>query len=340
MGEKDYYSILGVDRNASDEDIKKAYKKLCLKYHPDRMANASEEEKKEAEEKFKEINEANTVLSDPEKRKRYDYFGDADAQSFDPFAGFRDIFEQETVEKGSDAYVEVNITFAQSLTGANVTINVPVRRKCSKCNGNGSADGKDTICKKCNGTGVQTQYVRRGAMQFATQTFCPDCQGKGRIITNPCPTCKGTGLEEKIETYNIEIPAGIFNGAEILKHCMGHSSTKPNGTNGDLYIRIHVLSEPLYERQGNDIFHYLDLTLEEAWCGCEKIVYNADGKSLKVKIPELTTHGKRFVFAKNGFPSLRFGTKGDFVVIVRYLIPEKINKKQKELLKEFYELGK
>ena len=346
---KDYYSILGVDKNATEDDIKKAYKKLCLKYHPDRVVNASEQEKKEAEEKFKEINEANAVLSDPEKRRDYDMFGSAEPNmggggwnpfedDFDPFERFR----RKHVEKGMDVQAQVEISIKEAYTGVTKKVKVSRPVKCSHCNGTGNKDGHEHACPHCGGTGMFSETRRSGNMMFTTQHPCPYCGGTGKEHVERCPYCKGSGYEDSFEEIDVTIPAGAFHGAKLVMEGMG-CPPEHQGINGDLIIIVLVTNKdyPTYERNENDLIKKLTLTLEEAWLGCEKNVDCLDGTKIKVKIPELTKCGKRFVAANKGFFDPRYGNvKGNFVIVVDYAVPSKLSKKQKELLSEFYKEDK
>lgn len=345
MAEKDYYSILGVDRNASEEDIKSAYKKLAMKYHPDRWSSASETEKKEAEEKFKEINEANSVLSDPDKRRNYDNFGtDEGFAGFDPFdmmGGFG-----RRVERGEDIVADVTITLKEAFNGVTKDVAVNKRKPCSHCNGTGSEDGKDTTCPYCHGTGQQVSVQRSGNWMSQSMQTCPYCHGTGRIVKNPCKYCNGSGYEFDTDTISINIPRGVSEGVQIRMQGMGYPPRRSNGINGDLIIVVHVIESDGYKRVENDVVYTLKLTLEEAWLGCKKTVQNLNGKEISVKIPELTKCGSRFVSRGEGFEGVSqtlFGShpyKGNFVIIVDYDVPKKLTKKQKELLSEFYKVGK
>lgn len=339
MEQKDYYEILGVNRDASQDEIQKAFRKKSMEYHPDRHINDSEEDKKIAEEKFKEINEANSVLSDPKKRSNYDNFGTEDDfvdpfEGFDPFAGFR-----KKSNKGEDIVAEVIIDEKEAFVGVKKNVEIKREKQCTHCNGTGSADGKDTACPHCHGTGRIKNVQKNGFMTMVQESYCPHCHGTGKIITNPCTHCGGTGIEYDIETIPFDIPAGIFDGATIVGEGLGNAS-KSGGINGDLYIKVRILSCGDFKRHNNDVITTIKLNLEEAWCGCEKTVYNVDGSSIKIKIPELSPCRKEIVSYGKGYADPRTGQKGNFIAIVDYEIPKKLSKEQKELLKKFYELGK
>jgi len=345
MAEKNYYEILGVDKNASQEDIKKAFRKKSMEYHPDRHINDSEEEKKKADEKFKEINEANSVLSDPEKRSNYDNFGTAE-RGFNPFEGFEGFdfsnfsgFRRQRTNKGKDVVTEVILTEEEAFLGAKKEIKIKRAKPCSHCNGTGSSDGKNTECPHCHGTGRLRTTSRRGNMTMIQETFCQHCGGTGTIINSPCTHCHGSGIEYDTEKVPFEFPAGVFEGATMVVGGMG-DTPKNGGVNGDLYINIHITESGNFERVGNNVVTTLKLTLEEAWCGCEKTVYNIDRTPIKFKIPELTKCGEQFKSLRKGYANPQTGQRGDFIAVIDYEVPKKISKEQKELLKKFYEFGK
>lgn len=333
----DYYSILGVDKNASEEDIKKAYKKLALKYHPDRWANATDEEKKEAEEKFKEINEANTVLSDPQKRKNYDNYGSADVNGEDdPFeAMFKHMRRaQQTTVVPVQAVVDV--TIEEAFKGGSKTISVRMPEACSYCGGTGAENGSIEVCPHCHGTGF-IEETRQTLFGWGKQTApCPHCHGTGKIIKDTCKHCNGSGIIYKEQQISINIPAGIFDGA-----AMDNNFPIAENIVGRLRIVFRVIGNANYRRVENNVETDVYLDLHEAWEGCEKKVFNLDGRPIKIKVPELTDAGKRFVSRGMGFTDLRTGEKGDFVAVIKYNIPKKkMTKEQKKLIEEFYKLEK
>lgn len=338
---KDYYEILGVDRNATEEDIKKAYRKLAAKWHPDRWVNSSDEEKKTAEEKIKEINEAYSVLSDSEKKQNYDMFGSTEPQQgFDPFEGFNP-FRRRRVERGEDIIAYVNITLAESYTGVkHKDIRVAKKVKCSHCNGTGSEDGKEHKCPHCNGTGRIVQSSRGTNSFFQTISDCPYCRGTGKGYTTPCKECNGTGVVEEYEIRYYDIPAGVFDGADFVLSGEGSKPKSSDGVPGDLHLIFSIYTDQNFEREENDLVYTLYLTLIEAWCGCEKTVYRIDGKQEKLKIKEGTKEGDNIVKYGDGFKDPRTGRKGNFVIKIKYKVPDKITKEQKKLLEEFYNLEK
>lgn len=342
MEKKDYYSILGVDRNASQDDIKKAFRQLTVKWHPDKWVNASESEKKHAEEQFKEINEAHAVLSDPEKRAKYDQFGDAsfEGMPFNPFVDLDELFNlhrrQQSVPRGSNINVSVEITMEESYNGGEKKINVPKDKLCSHCNGTGDDSGKSAECPYCHGTGKISQTNRNGNNFVMFQTPCPHCNGTGKIISNPCRVCGGSGIVREFEEMTIMIPPGVWNGAKIGIDGEGNAPLQGNGIKGSLIITFIVKPREGFDRDGFNLIAYLDLNLKEAWLGCEKIVYILNGESVKVKVPELTEDGKEFVFYGRGFSNSE-GT-GNLIVKVRYVVPTSLTTKQKKLLNDFYDV--
>lgn len=349
---KDYYNILGLKKGASDEDIKKSFRKLAVQYHPDKWANASEEEKKNAEEKFKEINEAHDVLSDPEKRKNYDMFGDPNGQpaghGFNPFAGFhgfnpfgRQQPAQRPPEPGGDIVVTVNLTLKESYVGSvekEIRYNKNVR--CSHCGGTGSADGKTHECHYCNGTGQHVETRVQGYATYQTITTCPHCGGTGKEVSSPCPECNGTGLKSVEVTETIKIPNGVFNGAKMRIKGGGSESKDKDGIDGDMYIIFVVEDDVYFKRNELDLIYIMELNLLEAWCGCEKHVYLPDGKSLKLKVPASSKPGDEIPSYGKGFVAPDGKRKGDFIAVVTYKIPDKVSKEQKKLLEQFYNLEK
>ena len=343
---KDYYEILGVEKNASEEDIKKAYRKLAAKWHPDRWVNASDDEKKTAEEKIKEINEAYSVLSDSQKKQEYDMFGNVGDNNSEGFGGFDpfDVFSrfsghQRRVERGEDIMAYVDITLKESYTGVKgKEVRVVNKVKCSHCNGTGSEDGKEHKCHYCNGTGHYVQSSRNGNSFFQTITDCPYCHGTGIEHSTPCSKCSGTGFVHEYETRYYDIISGIFDGADLIVHGKGSMPASGNGVPGDLHIIVRVKPEENFERENNDLVYTLHLNLLEAWCGCSKTVYRIDGKQHKLTINEGTKEGDTIVKYGEGFEDPRSGRRGNFVIKIKYDVPDKITKEQKKLLEEFYKI--
>ena len=344
---KDYYKILGLDKNASSEDIKKAFRKKSIKWHPDKWANKSESERKEAEDKFKEINEANSVLSDETKRRNYDMYGDPDGNHmssiFDDFDA-SDIFERfhgsrraNTVNKGNDCYADLVVTIDDVFNGGNKTINYFVKEKCDECGGSGvSSSGIKETCKHCGGSGMLRNVSKSGYMTYVQQTVCHHCNGRGFIITDPCKKCHGSGLVTKDSTLKINIPIGIFNNAQIKIDGEGDYPLNGEGIRGDLIVTFIEANNDKFKRSKDDIISKLELNLYEAICGTEATVDCVDGTKVKFKIPKLTKDGRMFRFAGKGLKNIRNNSyRGDHLVEVVYKYPTDINEKQEQLLKEF-----
>lgn len=351
--QKNYYEILGVDKTATNDDIKKAFRKLSVKWHPDKWANKSESERKEAEDKFKEINEANSVLSDTEKRRNYDQFGDPngrpnsifdDLRDFDIndsfFSNFSNRGNRNTVKKGDDCYVDVNITLEEVFNGGIKTINYTKKKACSECNGSGiSKDGKKETCSYCNGTGVFKNVSRNGYMTYVQQGVCPHCNGLGYKITKPCKKCNGSGLENSNNKIDINVPIGIFNGAQMKIDMAGDAPFNNDGINGDLIITFIEDKHQKFIRNGDNIVSNLELTIYEALCGKEVTTECIDGTKVKFKIPKLTQDGRVFRFANKGLRNLSQNSfRGDHLINVVYKYPKELTKRQEELLKEFCDI--
>lgn len=345
---KDYYDLLGVSRNATEAELKKAFRGLALKYHPDRNPD-----NKESEEKFKEINEAYSVLSDPEKRANYDRFGTAEGvgagAGFGAFtgAGFGDIFEdifgdffgftgrgRTRPAKGDDLRYDLDITLEESAVGADKNIEVPRWETCSSCNGSGSKPGKGPItCSNCKGTG----NVRFQQGFFSVSKTCGSCRGAGKIITDPCASCKGNGKVKRVRTISVKIPAGVDSGSRLRMSGEGESGMH-GGPPGDLYIIIDVRRHPVFVRKGADIYFGMDITFPQAVLGAEVEIPTLEGLAM-LKIPPGTPAGKAFHLKGKGIPRLGGHGKGDEVVIVNIEVPKHITPRQRELLEEFAELN-
>ncbi len=356
---RDYYEVLGVDRGASDADIKKAYRKLAKQYHPD--VNPGD---KVAEAKFKEINEAYEVLSDSQKRSNYDQFGHAGTDpngfggfqggygDFD-FGGIGDIFEsffggsgfggrttrsKKGPQKGADLKYAMEIAFEEAAFGVEKEISVNRMEGCVTCGGTGSKPGTSpTTCKHCNGSG-QVQYKQNTPFgQFVNIKTCDVCHGEGKIITDPCGTCGGKGKIRKSVKIKINVPSGIDDGQTISLRGEGEPGSK-GGPSGDLYISIRVRSHPLFQRQGNDVLCDIPITFVQAALGADLEVPTLDGK-VKYTMPEGTQTGAVFRLKSKGIPFLRGNGRGDQYVKVVVEVPKKLNDRQKTLLKEFAELS-
>ncbi|SKA75597.1 molecular chaperone DnaJ [Clostridium sp. USBA 49] len=354
MAKKDYYEILGLQKGASDDEIKKAFRKLAIKYHPDKNRG-----NKEAEEKFKEINEAYQVLSDPDKRAKYDQFGTADFNGsgfeggfggfdFSDIGGFGDIFEsffgggfgssrrKNGPERGADIEYTLNLTFEEAVFGAEKEIAINRYERCETCGGSGAKPGTSPkTCDKCGGTG-QIRVQRNTPLgSFVSVNTCDKCAGKGTIITEPCSNCRGTGKERKHRKIKINVPAGVDNGNVIPLR--GHGEHGANGgPPGDLYVNIRVASHPIFKRKGFDIYIDSHISFAKAALGCELKVPTVDGE-VKYDVPAGTQPGTIFRLRGKGVPRLNSSGRGDQYVNIIVDIPKSLNERQREALKAFME---
>ena len=354
---RDYYEVLGVSKGASEDEIKKAYKKLARKYHPD--MNPGD---KEAEEKFKEVNEANEVLSDPEKKARYDQFGFAGvdpsygaggpgwgdgAAGFD-FGDLGDIFgsffgggqqRRNGPQRGESIRASVSVSFTEAAFGCEKEITVERSEQCPTCKGNGCAAGTTPeVCPTCHGTG-SVQVRRQTPMGvFASTTPCSKCGGTGKIIHQPCPDCRGQGRIRKRRAIKVNIPAGIDDGQTISLRGQGHAG-KNGGPNGDLLITIMVQPHEIFRREGTSVFCEAPITFAQAVLGGTLEIPTIDGK-VKWNLPEGTQPGKVLRLKGKGIPSLRGGLRGDQLVRIKVVVPTKLSDKQKDALRAFETISK
>jgi molecular chaperone DnaJ len=339
---KDYYELLGVARDASEVDLKKAFRQLAMKYHPDRNPEDSE-----AEEKFKEINEAYSVLSDTEKRSNYDRFGTAEGvgAGFGPFAGgFGDVFEdifgdffgtftgqrRTRPAKGADLRYDLDITLMDAAFGIEKVIEVPKWEVCNECRGTGSAPGKGpVVCSNCRGTG----QVRFQQGFFSISKTCGKCNGTGKIINDPCKACKGQGKVKRFKTINVKIPAGVDTGSRLRISGEGEAGFY-GGPPGDLFVILDVEEHRFFKREGNDIFCEAPVSFPQAALGAEMEVPTIDGTS-KIKIPPGTPSGRIFHIKGKGLTRVGGHVRGDQIVRVYVDVPKKLTPRQRELLEEF-----
>jgi molecular chaperone DnaJ len=347
---RDYYEVLGLDRSASEEEIKRAFRKLAFKYHPDRNREDG------AEERFKEINEAYEVLSDPEKRATYDRFGRVGEGfgrgfgDFDIFRGFGDIFDtffggtatatRRGPQRGADLRYGLTISFEEAVFGCEKEIGISRIENCSRCHGIGSEPGSQpSRCPGCNGTG-QVRRVQRSVFgRFVNVTTCDRCGGDGRIITDPCSQCRGTGKEKKVRRIMVNIPSGVDDGSQIRLSGEGNAGSW-GGDSGNLYIAISVQEHPFFERRGDDILYDLPINFAQAALGDDVEVPTVDSP-LTLKIPPGTQTGKLFRLKEKGVPRLRGGGRGDQLVMVHVVTPEALNEEQRRLFQELAKtLGK
>lgn len=352
MNKRDYYEVLGVRRDASLEEIKKAYRKLALKYHPDRNPG-----NKEAEEKFKELAEAYSVLSDPEKRARYDRFGHAGISSaagagyagFDPFStfedllseffGFGDIFGTTTrrrsrVRQGADLRYDLELTLEEAAQGVEKTIVIPRLERCPTCRGAGTAPGtRVSVCTTCHGTG-QMRY-QQGF--FTVSRTCSHCHGTGTLIKTPCPECRGQGRVEREKTLEVRIPPGVDTGARLRIQGEGEAGTG-GGPPGDLYIVIHVREHDVFQRQGADLYCTVPITFSQAALGAELKIPTLLGDEEILRIPPGTQSGSVFRLRGKGMPKLGKASFGDLYVNVKVVTPTRLTREQRRLLEELAKL--
>jgi molecular chaperone DnaJ len=356
MAKRDFYEILGVAKTASEEDIKKAYRKLAMKYHPDRNPD-----NKEAEEKFKEVKEAYEMLTNPEKREAYDRYGHAGvdpnmgAGGFGGFGGgaggfgdaFGDIFGDifgggragrssgPQVYRGADLRYNLEITLEQAAHGFDTTIRVPSWDKCDTCHGSGAKPGTSPVtCSTCHGHG----QVRMQQGFFSIQQTCPKCHGSGKVIPEPCAACGGAGRIKRNKTLEVKIPAGIDDGMRIRSTGNGEPGTN-GGPPGDLYVEIHIKPHQVFQREGDDLHCTMPISFTKAALGGEIEVPTLSGK-VSFTVPEGTQTGKTFRLKGKGIKGVRSGYTGDLFCHVVVETPVKLTEKQKDILREFDRLTK
>ena len=368
---RDYYEVLGVAKTASADEIKSAYRKLALKWHPDRWVNGSDAEKKTAEENFKEAAEAYSLLSDPDKRAKYDQFGFAAEQmgggaggfdfggmdindflrnifggsfgfdfgggGFGGFSGFGGGESQPRTQRGRDIRTSVKLTLEEIATGCEKEISLERARPCPDCGGKGAKSEADIkTCPTCGGQGRVRQQTRSLFGVGYTISVCPQCQGEGKIISNPCRRCNGTGLERRRELVKVRIPAGVENGMQITIRGEGHSAPH-GGTNGDLLVVINEVQHPQLQRDGNNLFHTRIISVMDAMLGCEVSVPCLDG-SYKVKVEPGTQSGTVVKLRGKGLPAVQgYGRgTGDLYVKFQVWVPHKLSRSEKEILEQMH----
>jgi molecular chaperone DnaJ len=344
-GKRDYYEVLGVARAATDQEIKSAYRKLALQFHPDRNPNNPD-----AEEKFKEASEAYAVLADGDKRAAYDRYGHAGlggagggAQGFDAndlsdifgdFFGLGDIFgggtrKRSRTQRGADLREDINLEFEEAVFGTETKVTVRRHESCEECRGSGAAPGKAPVtCRSCTGRG----QVRYQQGFFSIARTCPTCQGTGSVITDPCAKCKGEGRVLRQRTVDAKIPAGVEDGTRIRFSGYGEGGLH-GGPPGDLYVVLHVKEHPFFEREGNDLHCVIPISYAQAALGAEISVPTLEGEQV-LKVPDGTQSGTTLRIRGKGVPVLSGHGKGDLFVEVRVQTPSKLNKRQRELLQE------
>jgi len=354
MSKKDYYDILGVTRKSTPEEIKKAYRSLAMKYHPDRNQGD-----KAAEGKFKEASEAYQILSDPKKKSSYDQFGHSafeggaggGAGGFDfggfESGGFSDIFDdffgdfmgsgrsgrsskKSRSNRGSDLKINLEITLEEAYLGKKQIINLSSNEKCGKCSGSGAEPGsKPKKCSTCDGYGK----VRTQQGFFTLQQTCPNCGGDGEMLSNPCKDCKGSGANKTKKNLSIQIPKGVDDGTQIRLSEKGDAGYR-GGSDGDLYVFISVKKHAIFQRSEENLYYKLPISMIDAALGTEIEVPTIDGGKSKVKIPAGTQSGKQFRLKGKGMPILRQDNFGDLYLETNIIIPDFLSKEQKELLEK------
>ena len=341
---RDYYEVLGVDRNASNEEVKKAFRKLAFKHHPDHNHQDG------AEEKFKEVNEAYEVLSDPDKRAAYDRFGYGGAEGFFGqgseefgFGGLGDIFDaffggaatatRQAPRRGTDLHYRLTITFEEAAFGCEKEIDIVRTENCSLCRGSGAKPGTERRrCPSCNGSG-QVRRVQQSIFgRFTNVTICPQCLGEGRIITEPCPQCRGTGREKRRRSISVKIPAGVDDGSQIRLSGEGEAGER-GGSSGNLYITLRVLPHQFFTRDGDNILYELPINFAQAALSAEVTVPTLYGE-VKLKVPAGSQTGKVFQLRGKGIAHFHRSGHGDQLVRLRVVTPEKLNKVQRRLFQE------
>ena len=363
MAKRDYYEVLGVQKNATKDEIKKGYRKLAVQYHPDKNPGD-----KEAEEKFKEATEAYEILSDEQKRQIYDQHGFAGLEGMGgggggyshAYADFSDLFEgfdlgglfgnifgggggsggrrrsPDAPNQGASLRYDMEISFKEAVYGIEKQVQFQHTEACEACNGSGGAAGaKRKTCGTCGGSG----QVRKNTGFFAFAQTCPTCGGEGSVIDNPCKVCGGSGLQPKRKKINIQIPAGVDNGKRITIPRQGDAG-RNGGPAGDLIIVVHVTRHQYFERSGNDLYCAVPISATQAILGAEIQVTSLDDKKIKLKSPAGTPHGKLLRLKNEGVPFSGTSRKGDLYIKVLVEVPTKLSSKQRELLEEFMKLEK
>jgi molecular chaperone DnaJ len=360
LAKRDYYEVLGIGRGASIDEIKKAYRKLAVQYHPDKNQG-----NKEAEEKFKEATEAYEILSDEKKRQAYDQFGFAGVDGasgggrgfgsaafhdfsdiFSGFGDFSDIFEgffgggrrsaggRHSEQRGSDLRYDAEIDFKDAVYGTKLEVEYHHNASCQTCGGSGAEAGSGRkTCQTCGGSG----QVRRSSGFFSIASVCPHCRGEGFIIERPCKSCGGTGLVKKRQKIKVTIPAGIEHGRRIT--IQGQGDAGPNGGDaGDLFVVIHIRPHEYFERDGSDLHCVIPISITQAALGAELNIPNVMGQKIRLKIPAGTQEGKVFRLRGEGMPILNSHHRGDLYIHIVIKVPTKLSSRSRALLKEIADL--
>ncbi|MCK9329343.1 MAG: molecular chaperone DnaJ [Candidatus Cloacimonetes bacterium] len=359
MAKRDYYEVLGVEKNSDDDTIKRAYRKLAMKYHPDKN-----KDNKEAEEKFKEACEAYEVLSDKDKRARYDQYGHAGLEGAfgnggfswndfthqgdfsDIFGGFDSIFEaffggggsrrsrhNPGQMKGEDLRIEMSLSLKEIAEGVSKTVKINIKDTCQACNGTGSQDGKTKTCTQCGGQG-QVRQVRQSLFgHVQTIVTCPSCKGEGKIIENKCSVCKGEGRTPQSKNINVNIPAGVSEGQYIRLRGEGNVAPR-GGIRGDILVHIHEKEDEYLKREGANLYREFPITFTQAALGSE-IIVPVINKKIKIKIPAGTQSGKVFKLNNQGLPQVNSSLMGDLFVQVNIVTPTNLSQEEVRILEQF-----
>jgi molecular chaperone DnaJ len=347
----DYYGVLGVERGASDADIKRAYRGLARKFHPDVA-----DDKAAAEVKFKQINEAYEILSDPQKRQHYDRFGSAgpNAAGFGPFGqadGFTDIFDmffgarggtgtqpKSGPARGADLRYDLQITLEDAFRGIEREIAFNHLGACETCHGSGAKPGTQVVrCDRCAGSGVMRSVRQTPLGQFVTQTTCTKCGGEGQVVPTPCETCRGRGRVERSRTMTVKIPAGVDDGSRIRIPGSGEAGAR-GGPPGDLYVYLTVTPHARFKRDGQDLYVDVPLTFTQAALGAVLSIDALDDAH-ELQVAAGTQSGATYRLRGRGMPSVRGATRGDLLVRVHVVVPTKLSRRERELLEEFARIG-
>ena len=351
MANKDYYEVLGISKSSTDEDIRKAFRKKAMEYHPDRNKNP------DAESKFKEINEAYQVLSDPNKRAQYNRFGaagvgsnggfDRPFEGFDVFGGFGDIFDSffgdaagrrtREAQRGNDIQQRVVLSFDEAVFGAEREVEISRLEKCQKCSGKGNEPGTPVnTCATCRGNGQVRRAQRSVFGQFTQVTTCSTCQGRGNVIVTACKTCRGGGQERRQRKIAVRIPAGVEAGMQVRLSGEGEAGQE-GGAPGNLYVYVDVRAHEFFHREENDLIYQLPIDFAEAVLGVEKEIPTLDSNEpFKIlKIPQGTQHGAEFRIRGKGIPHLHSNRRGDLRVVVDLQVPRSLNNDQRQALEAF-----
>ena len=353
---KDLYQILGLtedDKKLSgdkfEKKLKKQYKKLCLTYHPDKQVGKSDKEQKEAEEKFKEINEAYSILSDASKKQQYDLFGTTDNNNrggfddfdsfykqhfdgFDPFNPFRYKQQNNIVINGENIRIRYKCTLEDIYNNAQHTIKYKKQGKCPDCDGTGSLNGELVDCPICHGTGAYKEYIQRGMTTVIKQTSCPHCHGLGKVPKLPCSKCNGTGLVETTQTATITIPQGVTNDTYIMLQGLGHDAPNKLGSSGSLIVVFEIKEHPYFKlnENGVDLTCSIDVDILDCITGCDKTIKCLDNTEVKLKVPKFSKHKDVLTIRGKGMPNRNH--YGDLFITINQIMPNDLSKEELELI--------